>query len=344
MTGRWAAAIAVIVAALALAIGVAVSSGSGSSFGVAYVTGAQDAQPAVWFTNANGSHPRRLGPGDQPLVAPDGSIVAASGGPGLVLYSTSGGGTHRYFGSPGTTAVASAFSPDSRYLAVVLASTDPSSAASSALAVIDTSTFGHRILVHGQIYGASFAPDGSDRIAYASAPSPALAAPVDVHLIGADGSGSVQLTHDGRSLNPVWGQPWIAFDHERLRRDAEPAYQVWTMARDGSGARRLTGLAVPALCDGLVPLGVSGDGRRLLAEYVGQDSSEAWLLTLADGRAAPLGTGLTGAALSRSGASALVVRGGFLGPPDQGVVESLPLNGGSPRVLAAHGSEPSWNV
>jgi hypothetical protein len=344
MKGRWAAAIAVIVAALALAIGVAVSLGSGPSFGVAYVTGAQDAAPSLWFANADGSHRRRLGPGDLPRVGPDGSIVAASQGPGLVLYSTSGGGTHRYFGSPKVTAVATAFSPDSRYVAVVLASTDPSSAANSALAVIDTTTFGYRILARGQIYGASFAPDGSDRIAYAAAPSPALTAPVDVHVIGADGSGSVQLTHAGRSLNPVWGQHGIAFDREQLRPDAEPAYEVWTMAGDGSGPRRLTGLRIPALRDGLVPVSVSGDGRRLLAEYVGQDTSEAWLVSPADDHPVSFGTGLAGAALSRSGASVLVVRGGLLGAPDEGVVESLPLNGGSPRVLAAHGSEPSWNV
>jgi Tol biopolymer transport system component len=344
MTGRWAAAIAVIVAALALAIGVAVSSGSGSSFGVAYVTGAQDAAPSVWFANADGSHPHRLGPGDLPLVAPDGSIVAASQGPGLVLYSTSGAGTHRYFGSPKATAVATAFSPDSRYLAVVLASTDPASAADSGLAVIDTTTFGYRIVAHGQIYGAGFAPDGSDRIAYAAAPSPALTAPVDVHVIGADGSGSVQLTHDGRSLNPVWSEHGIAFDGEQLRPDAEPAYEVWTMARDGSAPRRLTALSVPALRDGLVPLSVSNDGRRLLAEYVGQDTSQAWLVTLAGGHAVSLGAGLAGAALSRSGGAALVVRGGVLGVPDQGVIESMPLNGGPARVLAAHGSEPSWNV
>jgi hypothetical protein len=342
MKGWWAAAIAVL-GGLAVTTCVAACS-SGPTFGLAYVTGIGNSASFVWFAHPDGSHPRRLGRGSHPLLAPDGTFVAASTRPGLILYSTAGRGSHRYFERSGAMSVAAAFSPDSRYVAVVLSSTDPASAASSALAVIDTTTFGYRIIARGQIYGASFAPDGSDRIAYASAASPALRAAVDVHLVGADGSRSQQITHDGRSLNPIWGHRGIAFDHEGLRANAEPAYQVWMMARDGSGLRPLTEQRVPALREGLVPLAFSADGASLLAEYIGQNTSEAWLVTLPGGHAARLGPDLTGAALSRGRASALVDRGGFLTPPDQGVVESLPLGGGAPRVLAVHASEPSWNV
>lgn len=343
MKGAWAAAVAAIVA-IGVTIGVADDSGSGSTLGVAYVRGTATSAPSVWLANADGSDARLLGPGSQPRLAPNGSLVAASSGSGLVLYPATGGAPHRYFDGAAATAVAAAFSPDSRYIAVVLSSTNPAGAASSGLAVIDTTTFGYRLIARGQIYGASFAPDDSHRIAYASAASPSLTEPVDVHLIGADGSRTVQITHDGRSLNPVWGRRGIAFDHERLRANAEPAYQVWMMASDGSARRPLTALAIAPLREGLVPIGFSDDGMRLLAEYEGQDTSEGWLLTLASGRSIPLGAGVAGAALSHDHATALVDRGGFLNPPDQGVVESLPLAGGPPRVLAAHGSEPSWNV
>ena len=353
----WAAAVAAIVV-LAVGIGAADGFGSGSTLerldklisdqspalGVAYVTGTATSAPSVWLADARGSGARLLGSGARPLLAPDGSLVAASTTPGLVLYRASGGAAHRYFEDADATAVATAFSPDSRYLAVVLTSTNPASAGPSGLAVIDTNTSAYRIVVRGQIYGASFAPDGSDRIAYASAASAALSAPVDVHVIAADGSGAMQITHDGRSLNPVWGRSGIAFDHERLRPDAEPAYQVWLMASDGSGARRLTAVPVPTLRDGLVPIDFSGDGKLLLAQYEGQDTNQAWLIPVSGGPATPLGAGLTGAALSRNGDSALVDRGGFLNPPDQGTVEALPLRGGGPpRILAAHGSDPSWN-
>ena len=337
--------LALIVALAALAAGIAVANGSGSgSTLVAYVTGGATSAPTVWLANADGSDARLLGRGSQPLLAPNGSLVAAADAGGMVLYSASGGSPHRYFGGVDATAAAAAFSPDSRYLAVVLSSTVPASAASSGLAVIDTRTFASRIIARGQIYGVSFAPGGSDRIAYGWAASPSLTAPVDVHVVGATGSGAVRITEDGRSLNPVWGRDGIAFDHERLRADAEPAYQVWLMGSDGSARRPLTSLAIPPLREGLVPVGFSDRGSRLLAQYEGQNTGEAWVLTLSSGRATPLGADLSAGALSRDGASVLVDRGGFLNPPDQGIVESLPVAGGPPRVLAAHGSEPSWNA
>ena len=96
------------------------------------------------------------------------------------------GSSRRFFATADATAVAVAFSPDSRYIAVVLASTDPASSAYSGLAVIDTTTFASRVIVHGQIYGASFAPGDSDRIAYGTAPSARLTARVDVGIVHAD--------------------------------------------------------------------------------------------------------------------------------------------------------------
>lgn len=351
MKRAWAAAITGLVAvgAVAVAFAVTAGSGSGSALGLAYVVGTIGATPSVWFADADGRHGRRLGHGTRPLLAPNGSLVAASCGRGLVLYPTSGAAPHRYFRDPNATAVAAACSPDSRYIAVVLSSPDPASAAFSGLAVINTASFGYRILVRGQIYGASFARGRSDRIAYASAASPALSSPVNVHIIGAHGSTPTQITHDGRSLNPVWGPRGIAFDHKRLRPDAEPAFQLWLMAGDGGARRPLTALAIGPLREGLVPIGFSDDRSRLLAEYEGQDTSEAWLVRLPSGHAAPLGAELAGAALSRDHASVLLDRGGFLNPPSTGVVESLPLAGGPggrrerARILVAHGSEPSWN-
>jgi hypothetical protein len=343
MKRAWAGAIAALVV-LAVGISVAASSGSQPIRGLAYVTGAAGSAPEVWLANPDGGSPRLLGPGSQPVIAPDGSIVAASTAQGLTLYPTSDRSVRRSFPAVDATAVATAFSPDSRYIAVVLSSTDPASAASSGLAVIDTKSHSYRIIAHGQIYGASFAPDGSDRIAYASARSAALTAPVNIQMIGADGSGSVQLTRDGRSLNPVWGPAGIAFDRERLRTNAEPAYQLWLMASDGSGRRPLTALPIPTLREGLVPVAQSNDGRLLLAQYEGQDTTGAWLVPLSGGPATALGGGLVGAAFSRDGASVLLDRGGFLNPPDEGVVESMPVDGGQSRILAAHGSEPGWNA
>lgn len=335
--------VAVLVAS-AMSVDPSGTSASGPRLAVAYVTGSATSAPAVWLARLDGGGARRIGLGADPLLSPDGSLVAASSARGLVLYSASGGGSHRYFNTPAATARASAFSPDSRYLVVLLSSTDPGSAAPSGLAVIDTATFASRILVRDQIYGASFAPDGSERIAYASAASLALRARIDIHVVGADGSGAKQITHDGRSLNPVWGPRGIAFDHERLRAQEEPAYQVWITAGDGRERRQLTHLRIPPLREGLVPIAFSGTGALLLTEYVGEDTSQAWLLRMSSSRAAALGANVVAAGLSHDGRDALVDRGGFLQVPNRGVVESLPVAGGRPRVLVAHGSEASWNA
>jgi Tol biopolymer transport system component len=203
------------------------------------------------------------------------------------------------------------------------------------------------MIVGGPVYGASFAPDGSNRLAYGSAASQALSATVNIHIVRPNGSGHVRITGDGRSLNPVWGRSGIAFDHERIRTGAEPVYQVWLMRADGTHRVQETNMSVPPLHLGLVPLGFSGDGRWLLAEYEGQDTSQAWVINVASGRLTKLaiaGHAVTGAAISHHGADVLVDRGGYLNPPSNGVVESIPLRGGRPRTLIPHGSAPSWNL
>lgn len=328
---------------------VAGSSSSGRRV-VAYVSGRATSPPQIWVANASGGDARRLGPGDQPLVSPNGSLVAASSSSsryGLSLYPTSGDPPRRFFDGSLAHALPAAFSPDSRYLAVTLSSADPASDASSGLAILDTRTFSYRIIARGPIEGASFSTDGSDRIVYAAAESMSLAARVDLHVSDPDGTGSRQLTDDGRSLNPVWGPSAIAFDHETIRRRAAPLYEVWLMAPGGGEQRQLTHLGATALLDGLVPLAFSRDQRQLLAEYEGQNTSQAWSIALADGQARELqiaGQSVAGEAISRSGESALVDRGGYLNPPDMGVVEELPLHGGRPRTLISGGAEPSWNL
>jgi hypothetical protein len=348
---KWVWAAAGVVAAAAVA-GFLATDGSGAvARGIAYVTGNASSPPQIWIAGSDGSGARRLGAGARPLLSPDGSIVATSavgsGGPALILYSATGATLRRSFDLRAATATALAWSPDSRYLAVALASTDPASNAASGLAVLDARSGAAKLLARGTISGASFAPDGSDRLVYASAATQALAAPVNVHATAADGSGSTQLTRDGRSLNPVWGPGGIAFDRQRLRSAAAPAYQVWLMDADGAHPRQLTHLRVPLLLDGLVPRQFDHGGGRLLAEYAGQDTSEAWLIETSSGHARRLevaGRTVTGAAIEQSGAAALVDSGGFLNPPDAGSVVSLELDSGHSRTLIEHASDPSWNL
>jgi hypothetical protein len=354
---KQALATALVVVALGVvAVGIVdVSTGDGSTRPprLAYVTGTSTTAPQVWVANLHDGARRRVGPGQAPLLSPEGSVLAASApgqsGPALTLYTIGGTVIRRFYDAALLSAVAQAWSPDARYLAVALTSRNPASAAASGLAVIDTKTLSTSMLARGQLYGASFAPDGSDRIAYAVAGSPALDAPVDIHVAAPDGPRAQQLTHDGRSLYPVWGAGAIAYDRERLRQSAAPAYEVWLMKSDGTQPTQLIHMPVPPLMDGLVPLAFSGDDDAwLLAQFEGLNTSRAWAIAVGARRAHPLElsgarAGVTAAATSRSGDVALVERGGFLRPPSQGSIEELPLSGGRAVQLIAHGSEPSWN-
>ncbi len=354
MVIRRSGAAALLAAVLfVVGIGIDVSAGSGSTrpARLAYVTAAASAAPQVWLASLRGGAKHRVGPGQYPALSPDGAVVAASTpertGPALILYRAGGSVLRRLFDAARATATAEAWSPDSRYLAVVLSSRDPASAANSGLIVLDVDTMTWSLVARGAIYGASFAPGGSDRLVYAAAPSSSLTAPVDIFTVGADDSGTQRLTQDGLSLYPVWGRAGIAFDREQLRLEAAPAYELWMMNADGSHPVQLTRMPLPPLMDGLVPIAFAGDdGGWLLAQYEGLNTSQAWAVAPATGQARRLeiaGAGVTAAALSRSGATALVDLGGFLRPPDHGTVEELPLGGGAPIKLALHASEPSWN-
>ena len=167
---------------------------------------------------------------------------------------------------------------------------------------------------------------------------------MNVFVAAADGSGAHAITRDGRSLWPVWGPTRIAYTHERLRRADAPVYQLRMMRPDGSGVRQLTHLRIPRLLSGLTATAWSADGSRLLAEYGGQDTSEAWAVDVASGRARDLTgrfDGVIGADLSADGRTVLVQRGYFDDPKHQSVA-TIPFGGGRSTVLVRHGSAPSW--
>lgn len=346
---------------MSLAMAQAVSGSTVSSSALprlAYVTGTARSTPTVWVATADGGQPTRLGPGLDPLLAPNGEAVAAGlfgatpnseQGSALGIYSTARPAkpTGEYLSLSTVTATPLAWSPDSRYLAVDEQSTAvTNSAAGSGLVVIDTSTGTMTTIARGQIYGASFAPDGSDRLVFARSPSLVLTAPTNLYTSGPDGSGVRPITHNGRSLNPVWGPRYIAYDRERPRKNDASVFQIWLASPSGGASRRLTGISVRALVEGLVPLEFSADGSRLLTQFEGQDTSEAWTVLVSSGRVHRLsvrGQPVMAAGISGDGRTVLIDEKGFEGPPSGGRVSSIPFVGGRPRVLVAHGSQASWN-
>jgi dipeptidyl aminopeptidase/acylaminoacyl peptidase len=306
---------------------------------LAYVTGLAGTHPQVHVANADGNDATALGTGVDALISPDGANVAivtpyTRRGTELVVRTVAGGAARMLVTTIDSIGPIK-WSPDGARLLVVVNTRQ--------LVVVDVASGAQRTIARGSIQGASFSPDGR-RIAYARSVLPRLSAHVDIYVVGADGSSTHAITHDGRSLYPVWGPTRIAYTHARLRRADAPVYQLRVMRPDGSGVRRLTHLRIPRLLSGLTATAWSADGSRLLAEYGGQDTSEAWTVDVPSGRAHDLTgrfDGVIGVDLSADGRTVLVQRGYFDDPKRQSVA-TIPFRGGRSTVLVRHGSAPSW--
>jgi hypothetical protein len=145
----------------------------------------------------------------------------------------------------------------------------------------------------------------------------------------------------------VWGSRGIAYNKKRLRGNDAPVYQIWLRSPSGARVRRLTNIRVRSLASGLVPLAFSSDGKRLLAEFEGQDTSEAWTVRVPTGTARRVtvrGRAVVGTGISRSGRTLLVEEGSFLEEASAGRISTVPFAGGPSRVLISHGAQSSWNA
>jgi hypothetical protein len=321
-----------------------------------YLTETAAGTPKAWIAAADGSAPKLLGLGQQPLLAPDGQSVAVAlfgtvngpqeSGPAIGIYPSSGAPIADYLSLEAATATPLAWSPDSRYLAVFAQSNATVGiASSSSLDVIDTQTGTVTTIAHGEIYGASFARDGSDRLVFALGHSLSQSAKTNLYVAEADGAGVHAITSDGRSLFPLWGPAYIAYDRERMRR-LSPEYQIWLGTLANVGVRKLTHVRVGSLVQGLIPLDFSAAGNRLLAEFVGEDTSEAFAVNVTTGRARALHVGreeVQGAGISSDGGTLLLDTQSFEQAPSHGRIVSVPWAGGPPTVLVAHGAQASWN-
>jgi hypothetical protein len=340
----------------AIAVGAFGTVGSGSAAlgvhpGIAYDTSTpKGAGESVWLANGSGGGAHKLGPGATPILSPDGDMVAAetfgSHGAALVIYSSSGGVVGKFFNVVKTTAQTLEWSADSRFLLVALFDTTHfKTVGQSAVAVIDTSDNKITTIAHGWVSGGSFSPTAPYSVVYGLSSSQDFKANVNLFRAPVSGSGSpMQITHDGRSLNPVWGANGLAFDHETLRGNNAPAFQIMLM--QGSHTTQITHTKPNKFVVGLVPQAVSADGDHLLASYQGQDTDSGWTVDLATHATHELtvhGRVVVADGISLDGKSVLVDLGDFENPPAAGTVYSVPWSGGSPTLLLHKAGQPSWN-
>lgn len=314
--------------------------------------------PAVFVAKDDGSSARRVGLGSSPRVSPDGkTIVFYRSGkgrqPAALMVAAASGGAPKKLAAGWQDPFVFAWSEDSARIAVLLGP----EIGTQRLTTIDLATGTQQIIAGGYFSGVSFAPGGSEQLVYGRAPRESFPLRSDVYRIdllppGAVGVAAPQpqrLTSDHRSSSPLWGPSnRIVFVKQlgQKQRQYGPKNDLFLMKTDGSEVRRLTRTKVGPLLFGLTPTEWSGNGRRLLAEFGGQDTSYAVAVNPKTGSERPLTkereVGFVGTAISLNGKVVLGSVGGFEPGPGHKVV-SIPYTGGKPRVLAKNASEPDWN-
>lgn len=312
----------------------------------------------------DGAHARTLGAATQALLSPDGARVAALIDHGaqatLTLYAT--GRTARtsaltQLGPPHWAALGTqllAWSPDSAFVALT---TDVVSASGEqgVLLVVNAASGHVTTIATGEFLGASFAPSLPDRLVYARASVEQLDDNESLlYVTDPNGRHTRELTHAGLASAPAWSMRGIVFAKLLAlgTSDTSPRYGLALVQPSGGGLHAIGDFdsGPPAADAAGAAIRASASGARLLADFYSPYSRsplvDVWTLNLAarHPRAQVLrqpGAHLVGDAVARNGKTVLVTAIPDSGKPEQ--VESLPWNGGSPRVLAPAASEPTWN-
>jgi Tol biopolymer transport system component len=307
---------------------------------------------SVWVANDNGSGAKMLAKGRNPSVSPDGQLVAyerAQKSHGyrseLMLASANGKGSPQLLLGNWDEPFVLDWSPDSSTIVAIAGSGNKS----RRLVAIDLASGALKTIAKGFFSGASFSPSGEELV-YAKAGSEKYPPSTDIYRTSLTTGETARLTKDHNSLSPLWGPNgtivFVKLLHAKQRRYG-PENQLFLMDEEGGRVKRLTHTKVDPLVSGLSPTAWSADGKRLLAEFSGQDTSYAVVVNPKTGAERTLTKeqeiGFVGAAISADGSTVLGSVGEFEGNIPGRKVLSIPYGGGKPKVLAKNASEPDWS-
>lgn len=312
--------------------------------------------PLVMIAADDGSGAQRVDKGTNPHVSPNGLSVAylhEGGGHAQELKLASvAGGPIRTLMVGWREPFSLAWSADST---MILAQRGPE-LGKRKLVLIHAVTGAQKVVAQGFFSGASFSPQGGQFV-FAKAKGEDFPPRSDLYrvdLIPPAPFGVVpllphQITHDHRSSDPLWGPTGkivCVKTVEGKRRKYGPKNELFLIKPNGKGVKRLTHTKVDPLLQGLFPTDWSANGKHLLAEFEGQDTSYAVTVNPRTGAQRPLlraeESGFVGTALSADGTTVLGYEGG-LDPGNKHNVVTVPYGGGKPTVLATNASEPSWS-
>jgi hypothetical protein len=304
-----------------------------------YVKDAGDAETRVWVARDDGTQARKVGLGHSPRISDDGRWIAwiQPGAPDQLMLRLADRSRKARVVARSSFVGEFRFSPDSKSLGLVL---------SRRLFVYDIREREEARVASGVIRGFSFSPDSASIVFGTAGRNDAADAPSDLYSVALEDSARRRITRDRKSLNPLWGPAGIVHDRFSARDGDAPTYNVFEIQPDGGSLRRITRLRVPPLMSGLVPVELSANGSRMLAEFIGQDASLAFRVNPMTGKTKALDddfeNGLVGFDLTADGRTVL----GHTGGPDPTArhdVVTVPYGGGEPEVLVRRASFPDWN-
>jgi hypothetical protein len=306
-----------------------------------YVKNAGGDDPRVWVADNDGSKARQIGRGHTPKVSPDGRWVAwiQPGTPDQLMMRLADRTRKSRVVARSSSIPDFEFSPDSKSLGMVL---------SRRLFAYDIREREEVRVASGVIRGFSFSPDSASVVFGTAGRNDAGNAPSDLYSVRLEDKLRQRITRDRKSLNPLWREDGIIHDRMRARDDGSPAYNLFEIQPDGGSLRRITSLRITSgLMSGLVPLELSANGSRLLAQFIGQDVSVAFRVNPSTGKTKAIDTdfenGLMGFDLTADGRTVLGHTGGPV-PTGAHNVVTIPYAGGEPRVLVRRASFPDWNL
>ena len=303
-----------------------------------YVKDAGELDTRVWVAGDDGSQPRKVGLGHSPRISDDGRWIAwiKPGTPDQLMMRLADRSRRARVVARSSFVGEFRFSPDSKSLGLVL---------SRRLFVYDIREREEARVASGVIRGFSFSPDSASVVFGTAGRSDAVDAPSDLYWVRLEDSSRRRITRDRKSLNPLWGPAGIIHDRMRAREHDAPSYNLFEIQPDGGSLRRITRLRIPNLVSGLVPVELSATGKRLLAEFVGQDTGMGFRVNPMTGKSHVLDPEreFLGFDVTADGSTVL----GHTGGPDPTArhnVVTMPYAGGEPEVLVRRASFPDWNL
>ena len=199
----------------------------------------------------------------------------------------------------------------------------------------------------GNLRGFSFSPD-SKSVAFGTAGrNESFDSPTDLYAFDIANEQRTRITRDRKSLNPLWTEGGIIHDRQRIRENAAPSYNLFEIQPDGGSLRRITKLRIPSLASGLVPLEMSANGNRMIAQFEGQDIAVGFRVNPNTGKVHSLGDfkedGFVAADLTADGRTVLGTSGGPARDDDRHNVVTMPYRGGKTTVLVRRAFDPDWS-